>query len=153
VAQKAFYGFRLHLRTSPDGVILGYQLAPAHAAETEVIWEVAPRPLGTAPGDRNYWSPALRAEFEAAGGRLVAPFKTWRHDPDRRRSALLLRLRRRIEHAIGQLVERFHCRRVRVKDLWHLEHRLVRQILSFTVAVTLNVKDGHEPLQFERLAA
>jgi hypothetical protein len=153
VAVKAFYGFRLHLRTSPDGVILAYQLAPADAAETEVIWEVTPEPPGTGLGDRNYWSPALRAAFEAAGGRLVAPFKTARHDKDPRRSHALLELRRRIEHAIGQLVERFDCRRVRVKDVWHLEHRLVRKILSHTVALWLNVRDGHEPLQFDRLAA
>jgi hypothetical protein len=153
VAVKAFYGSRLHLRTSPDGVILAYQLAPADAAETEVIWEVAPGPLATGLGDRNYWSPAVRAAFEAGGGRLLAPFKTARHDPDPRRSHGLQKLRRRIEHAIGQLVERFHCRRVRVKDVWHLEHRLVRKILSHTVAIWLNVRDGHEPLQFDRLAA
>ncbi len=153
VANKAFYGFRLHLRTSPDGVILAYQLAPADAAETEVIWEVAPGPLATGLGDRNYWSPALAAAFEAAGGRLVAPFQMARHDKDPRRSQALLSVRRRIEHAIGQLVERFPCRRVRVKDIWHLEHRLGRKILSHTVAIWLNVRDGHEPLQFDRLAA
>jgi hypothetical protein len=153
VAVKAFYGFRLHLRTSPDGVILAYQLAPADAAETEVIWDLAPRPLGIGLGDRNYWSPQLQADFEAAGGRLIAPFKTQRYDPDRRGSGRLLRLRRRIEHTIGQLVERYDCRRIRVKDLWHLEHRLVRKILSHTVAVWVNVRKGHQPLQFERLVA
>ena len=153
VAQKAFYGFRLHLRTSPQGVILGYQLAPADAAETELIWEVAPVPPGTGLGDRNYWSPATGEAFAAAGGRLVAPYKLARHDPDRARSQALLRLRRRIETTHGQLVERYRCRRLKVKDLWHLEHRLVRKILSHTVAVWLNVREGHPPLQLERLVA
>ena len=153
VAVKPFYGFRLHLRTSPEGVILAYQLAPADAAETEVIWEVAPEPVGLGLGDRNYWSPALRAAFEAAGGRLLAPFKTARHDKDPKRSHGLQKLRRRIENAIGQLVERFDCRRIRVKDVWHLEHRLVRKILSHTVAIWLNLREGHTPLQFDRLAA
>jgi Transposase DDE domain len=153
VAQKAFYGFRLHLRTSPDGVILAYQLAPAQAAETEVFWELVPDPPGTALGDRNSWSPTLQAEFEAAGGRLWAPYKLARHDPDRARSGALQAVRRRIEDTIGQLVERYCCRRIKVKDLWHLEHRLVRKILSLTVAVWMNVVDGHQPLQLERLAA
>jgi hypothetical protein len=153
VANKAFYGFRLHLRTSLDGVILGYELAPADAPETEMVWEVAPTPIGTGLGDRNYWSPALRGELGAAGGELLAPFKHARRDPDPRRSAWLLGLRRRIETAIGQLVDRFHCRQVRVEDLWHLEHRLVRKILGHTVAIWLNVQAGHEPLQFDALAA
>jgi hypothetical protein len=153
MAQKAFYGFRLHLRTSPEGVILAYQLAPADAAETEVIWELAPTPPGVGLGDRNYWSPATQAAFEAAGGRLLAPFKHARHDPDRRRSRALLAVRRRIEDTNGQLVERFGCRRTKVKDLWHLEHRLVRKILSHTVAAWLNVSDGHQPLHLDRLVA
>jgi len=80
VAVEAPYGFRLDLRTSPAGAILGYPLAPADAAETEAIWEVAPDPPGVGPGDRNDWSPAPRAAFEAAGGRLLAPFKARRHD-------------------------------------------------------------------------
>jgi hypothetical protein len=153
VAQKPFYGFRLHLRTSLDGVILAYQLAPGNAAETEVFWELVPDPPGTALGDRNYWSPTLRAAFEAVGGQLWAPYKLARHDPDRERSAVLQARRRRIENPIGQLVERYRCRRIKVKDLWHLEHRLVRKILSHTVAIWINVREGHPPLQLERLAA
>ena len=128
VAVKPFSGFRRHVRTSPDGVIQAYQLAAADAAETEVIWDVAPAPLGVGLGDRNDGSPARQAEFQAAGGRRLAPFKTARHDPDPRRSNWLLRMRRRIEYSSGQLVERFRCRRLRVKDLGHLEHRLVRKI-------------------------
>jgi len=153
VAQKAFYGLRLHLRTTPEGVITAYQLAPADAAETEVVWELLPTPIGTGVADRNYWSPATRQAFEAAGGRLVAPYKMARYDPDRRGSAALLRLRRRIEVTIGQLVERLGCRRTKVRDVWHLESRLVRKILGHTIAAWLNVIAGHPPLQLDRLAA
>ena len=41
--------------------------------------------------------------------------------------------------ARGQLMERYSCRRLRVRDLWHLEHRLVRKILSHTVATWLKL--------------
>jgi len=153
VANKAFYGFRLHLRTSLDGVILGYELAAANEPETELAPELAPTPVGTGLGDRNYWSPALRAAFQAAGGDLLAPYKHARRDPDPARSERLLAARRRIETAIGQLVDRFRCRQVKVKALWHLEHRLVRTILGHTAAIWLNVRSGHEPLQFDSLAA
>ena len=86
VAVKPFSGFRRHVRTSPDGVIQAHQLAAADAAETEVIWDVAPAPLGMGLGDRNDGGPARQAEFQAAGGRRLAPFKTARYDPDPRRS-------------------------------------------------------------------
>jgi hypothetical protein len=48
VANKAFYGFRLHLRTGLDGVILDYELAAANAAETELARELAPDAGGLA---------------------------------------------------------------------------------------------------------
>jgi DDE family transposase len=153
VAAKAFYGFRLHLRTSPDGVILGYELAAANAPEVDVARALAPRPVGVGLGDRGYWSPALRRELRGCGGEFLAPFKKRGSDPDPAGSARLLALRRRIETAFGQLVERLNCRRVRVKDLWHLEHRLVRKIYAHTVAAWLNVRDGHQPLQIDRLVA
>lgn len=97
LARKAFYGFRLHLRVSPDGVILGYQLAPADAHELELAHELAPDPPGVALGDRNYWSPREREAFRAAGGDLVAPYKQAKHDPEPGRSEELLAVRRRIE--------------------------------------------------------
>jgi hypothetical protein len=95
------------------------------------------------------WREALRA----AGAAPAAPFKSAAHDPDRHRWGPRLALRRRIEPTLGQLVERFEGRRLRVQDLWHLEHRRVRKILSPTGAVALNVRAGHEPLQFDRLVA
>jgi hypothetical protein len=153
VAGKIFYGFRLHLRTGLDGVILGYELAPGPAHELDIARELAPRPVGTALGDRNYWSPATRAEFQAAGGDLVAPFKQAKFDPTPGRTEVLMAIRRRIETTIGQLVDRLNCRRVKVRDLWHLEHRLVRKILGHTLGAWLNILAGEQPLKLECLVA
>jgi hypothetical protein len=153
VAAKAFYGFRLHLRTSPDGVVVGYELAPANAAELALARELAPRPIGIGLGDRGYWSPELREELRAAGGEMLAPFKKRGSDPDPERSERLLAVRRRIETTFGQLFDRLDCRRVKIKDLWHLEHRLVRKILAHTAAAWLNVLAGRPPLKIERLVA
>jgi hypothetical protein len=91
VAVKAFYGFRQYLRTSLCVVILACQSATADATEAEMIWEVAPTPPGMMLEDRNSWSPALKAEFRAAGGRLLAPFKTRRLDPRTTAAARLQR--------------------------------------------------------------
>lgn len=153
LARKAFYGFRFHLRVALSGVVLGYELAPADAHELELAREPAPSPAGVGIGDRNDWSPATRADFQAAGGDLLAPFKQREHDPDPARSERLLAWRRRIETVFSQLIERFDLRRIKVRDLWHLEHRIVRKLLALTVAAWLNVAAGRSPLQLAPLVA
>ena len=57
-------------------------------------------------GDRNYWSPDLRARLAAGGVTLLAPYYHKSKDPDRRRSAKLSAVRYRIETSNGQLAER-----------------------------------------------
>ena len=143
----------MHLRTSLDGVVLDFELAAANIAEQVVARELAPDPVGVAIGDRNYWSPELRADFRASGGELLAPYKHASRDPDPQRSGRLLAVRRRIETTIGQWVEHFACRRIKVKDLWHLQHRLIRQVLSHTLGIWLNVQNVRGPLRLAQSAA
>jgi len=42
---------------------------------------------------------------------------------------------------------------VRVRDVWHLEHRLVREVLALTVAARLDVDAGRSPLRLQPLVA
>lgn len=83
-----------------------------------------------APGDRNYWSPSAREESRAAGGGPVAPDEQGKRDPEPGRSEALLGARRRIETAFSHPIEGLDLRRVRARDLWHLEHRPVRKVLA-----------------------
>jgi hypothetical protein len=41
----------------------------------------------------------------------------------------------------------------RAKDLWHLCSRIMRKILSHTVAAWINVSLGHRPLDFASLVS
>jgi len=148
VQKQAYYGFRLHLRTSRAGVILAYELAAAAAADTAVVFDLR-LPAGTTGiGDRNYWSPPVQAELAEAGVRLLAPYKSKRHDPEPARSRQLSRPRWRVETVGSQLTDRYHLKRVWTRDLWHLCHRVIRKVLSHTVAVWLNLAAGLEPLRF-----
>ena len=151
--KRTFYGFRLHLRVSRDGVILSYQLAPARASEKAVLPELG-LPVGSVGiGDRNYWSPELRAQLAAGGVTLLAPYYQKSKDPDPKRSARLSAVRYRIETSNGQLAERYGIKRTWAKDLWHLCHRVVRKVLSHTALALLNFRAGHQPLQLDALAA
>jgi hypothetical protein len=151
--KRTFYGFRLHLRCTRDGVILGYQLAPARAGEKAVLPELGLPAGSVGIGDRNYWSPELRDRLAAGGVALLAPYQHKSKDPDRARSARLSAVRYRIEASNGQLAERYGVKRTWAKDLWHLCHRLIRAILSHTALALINLRAGHSPLQLDALAA
>jgi hypothetical protein len=151
VIRQTFYGFRLHLRTSRDGIIEAATLAPANAAETEVLWELAPPGGSVGIGDRNYWSPSLTEALARGGIRLLAPYKNKKRDPQPGRSRLLRGLHWLIETVNGQLAGRFRVKRTWAKDLWHLCSRLLRKILSHTVAAWVNVSQRHRPLDFASL--
>jgi hypothetical protein len=153
VQKQAYYGFRLHLRTSRAGVILAYELAPASAADKVVLPELSPPPGTTGIGDRNYWSPELTAELATAGVRLLAPYQSRKRDPDPARSRRLSGPRWRVETVNGQLADRYRAKRLWARDLWHLCHRMIRKILCHTVAVWLNITTGLLPLRFADLLA
>lgn len=150
-ARQTFYGFRCHIRLAWPGVIAGVALAPAHVSEPEVAAALAEHTTGYLIGDRNYWAPLLTDTLAADGVCLLAPFRKASQDPDPARSRYLSRIRYRIETVFGQLVERYQVKRVRARDLWHLQSRLLRKVLSHTAALLLNHTLGNPPRQFAHL--
>ena len=102
-------------------------------------------------GDRNYWSPRLTEELRHENVTLVAPFGSRKRDPRPRFSSTLSRLRYRIDTVFGQLVDRYKVKRVWAKDIWHLNSRLLRKVLSHTIVFLLNQTQGNPPLQLARL--
>jgi hypothetical protein len=150
--KRTFFGFRLHLRVSRDGVILAYQLASARASEKAVLPELGLLSGTTGIGDRNYYSPDLQERLAQGGVTLLAPYYHKSKDLDRQRSTRLSAVRYRVETSNGQLAERYGIKRVWAKDLWHLCHRIIRAILSHTALALINFRAGHSPMQLDRLA-
>lgn len=101
--------------------------------------------------DRNYWSPVMTAELARYDLMLTAPFRHKTSDPDPQRSAVLGKRRWRIESTFAQLVERYQLKQVWARDLWHFGNRLVRKVLSHTIAMQLNAALGHPPLRLALL--
>lgn len=152
-SKTTFYGFRDHLRITWPGVVAALTVAPANVHDLELVPELVEGTTGQVIGDRNYWDPHLTAELAPAGIALRAPFNKRASDPDPAGSRVLTRLRWRIETVASQLVERFHLKRIWARDAWHLTSRVLRKVLSHTVAVCLCLERGYPPLQFARLLA
>ena len=149
--RQTFYGFRMHVRICWPGVITRFSVAPANAHELSVVPELLERTRGVVVADRNYWSPPLREQLAERGVELAASYRTKKHDPDPQRSALLSRLRYRIDTVFSQLAERYSIKRVWARDLWHLASRVLRKVLSHTVAFLLDHQLGNRSLQFSKL--
>jgi hypothetical protein len=153
LARQTFYGLRVHVRLEWPGVITRFCVTPANAHELTAVPALAEQTQGTLVGDRNYWSPATTAEWQALGVELLAPYRSAKRDPRPRWSALLSRVRYRIDTVFGQLVDRCAVKRVWARDLWHLGSRLLRKVLMHTLAILLNTEHGNPPLQLAQVVA
>jgi hypothetical protein len=149
--RQTFYGFRVHVRVAWPGVITRLSVAPANAHELSVLPELVELTSGIVVGDRNYHSPKTREELAGMGVELLAPYSSKKRDPTPKKSALLSGLRYRIDTVFSQLTGRYSIKRVWARDLWHLASRLLRKVLSHTVAFLLNHQMGNPPLQLSKL--
>lgn len=151
-SRSFFYGVRVHLRVNWPGVATAASVAAANRSDLELLPEVVDGLGGIVLADRNYWNPALRDELAIEGITLMTPYRHRSKDPTPLRSKLLNRVRRQIETIGSQLVERYRLKRVWARDAWHLTNRLLRKLLSHTLAVRFNVAQGiDEPRQLARL--
>jgi hypothetical protein len=132
-----------------DHPLLGGPGQSAH--ELSVLPELAEFTSGLVVGDRNYHSPKTRQELAGMGVELLAPYSSKKRDPNPKTSAFLSRLHYRIDTVFSQLTERYCIKRVWARDLWHLASRLLRKVLSHTVAFLLNHQLGNQPLQLSKL--
>jgi hypothetical protein len=148
LAHQTYYGLRLHLRVTWPGVITAAALAPANAADCTVAPQLLVDLTGWTLGDGAYWSPALRNQLASGGLTLLAPPRGAQAAPWPR---WLVQARRRIETVLSQLTERYHAKRVRARDAWHLIARWLRKLVSHTMAVLFCQRAGLSPLAFAHL--
>jgi hypothetical protein len=105
---------------------------------------------GWALGDRNYRSP--KAEPKDAGSR-VEPAGTIQGSQARERAVAAVAGGEAppVEMVIGQLVCRYQAKKVWARDCWHLYSRILRKVLSYSLAVCFCQQAGLSPLRFSKL--
>ena len=151
VARQTYYGLRAHVRLAWPGVLVDCTLAPANLHDTEAAEELLHGVHGFALADRNYWKPELRERLKTQGLHLLTPYKSAKRQKQPY-PRFLTHMRYRIETVFGQLVERFHAKRVWARDLWHLTSRWMRKFLSHTLAVFFCAQENLPYLSFAKLA-
>jgi len=138
LVRQTFYGFRVHMRLAWPGVITRLAVVPANIHELSVIYELVEDKPGLVLGDRNFWSARVKEELRQKWVQLEASFRAAKHDPWPKRSRLISRFRYLIDTVFGQLSQQFQIKKVWARDHWHLGNRLLRKILSHTLALFFN---------------
>ena len=148
------YGFKLGLRTSRIGMITHFDLLPARPHDIQLLDDLLDGfQQGTILADKGFIDAHRQAILAQRNINLVAQTR-------KNMAALDLphavrrqfrRWRKKIETVIAQLAGRFQIERIRARDLWHFQSRLVRKILAHTVCVFINLQLGRPPLDFSGL--
>ena len=152
-----YYGFKLGLRCSRLGMITFAALLPARPHDVNFTEELASGGAWTILGDKGFLDPFRQQLLEDRYGiRLIVPKRKNMKEQtpetlDQRTRKMFRKVRKVIETVGSHLTERFSLNRIRVRDLWHFQSRLIRKILAHTVALFLNLRLNRKPLDLDGL--
>jgi hypothetical protein len=150
-----YYGFKLGLRISSVGMITYFPLLNARTHDIHHLYTLVENFVGLVPADKGFLD-HHRQELlvKRYGIQVVAPVKSnmvQQHPRSLRK--FCSRIRKLVETVGSHLTERFAIGKIRVHDLWHFQHRVIRKILSHTVMVFLNLQMGRDPLDLDGLVS
>lgn len=151
-----YYGFKLGLRVSRIGMITSAVLLPARPHDVNFTEELVGGFGKTILGDKGFldlWREKLLEN--RYGTQLIVPKRKNMKEQvsliDRIKARVCRRIRKVVETVGSHLTERLSINKIRVHDLWHFQSRLMRKILTHTVAVFLNLQLKRKPLDLDGL--
>jgi len=134
---RYFWGFRLYLLCAPDGMPIGFELAPANASERAVAAELLTRALEpgqTVIADKGFAGSEFEQLVNSLGGRLLRPDR--KDEPARFGS--LGGIRQWIESTFDTLKDQPSLERHGGRSLPGLISRIARRLLALTAAILHN---------------
>jgi hypothetical protein len=143
VASKkiTIFGFKLHLLVSLGGLILDFELAPAHAADLTVGAELLAEHTDlTVFGDKGYISANLARQL-LRDNRLklmTLPRRNQAGQPPPPVCQLFNAVRQIIETVNGQLTEQFNIQVNHAHTFWGLCTRVLTKLTAHTLCIYLN---------------
>ncbi len=149
-----YYGFKLGLRITRCGMITAFPLLPARPHDIRLLDDLVAGFVGLVPADKGFIDACRHMLLAERHGVVVTPpRKGMSPSYSPTLSRLCTRLRKGVETVGAHPTERFAVARLRIHDLWHFQHRLIRKVLAHTVGVFLNLQLGRPPLELDGLVA
>ena len=136
-----FWGFRLYLLCSPDGLPIGFELAPANAPERAVAAELLERVLEPGQiviGDKGFAGSEFEQLVASLGGTLLRPDRK----NEQPRFGSLGGIRQWIESTFDTLKDQLSLERHGGRTLTGLVSRIARRLLALTAVLLHNWQLG-----------
>ena len=151
--QLSYYGFKLGLRVSALGMVTHFPLLAARPHDVNHTNALVEGFGGLCPADKGFIDPFRQPLLlNRYGVKIVTPAKSnMSEEHPRALRRFCRRIRKIVETVASHLTERFAVDAIRVHDLWHFQHRLIRKVLAHTMMVFLNLKLGRDPLDLDGL--
>ena len=133
---QTYYGFKGHLLTDENGVIIGITVTNAKCDEREALFDLTNQIPKHLLGDKGYICNDVKKDnLKDLGISLHTPLRSNMKD-DRSKAEVrrINAIRRIIESVIGQLTERFNIEKVRARTVLSLTNRITRKILGYNLS-------------------
>ena len=137
-----FWGFRLYLLCAPDGLPVGFELAPANAPERVVAAEMLERVLAGGEiviADKGFAGADFEQHVRSLGGILLRPDRK----DEQPRFGPLGGIRQWIESTFDTLKDQLSLERHGGRTLTGLISRIARRLLALTAAILHNWQTGN----------
>jgi Transposase DDE domain len=150
--QLHYYGFKLGLRITRCGLITHYALLAARPHDLQsldtLVDGYAGGLIAADKGFIDQYQHTMLAQHR--GIHVVTPSRA-RMTSTQPLSLVrtCARWRKVVETVGSQLTAHFAVAQIRVRDLWHFQHRLIRKVLAHTVGVFLHLQMGRQPLDLD----
>jgi len=137
-----FWGFRLYLLCSPDGLPVGFELAPANAPERLVAAELLDRflqPGQTVIADKGFAGAEFEQHVRSLGGQRLRPDRK----DEQPRHGSLGGIRQWIESTFDTLKDQLSLERHGGRTLTGLVSRTARRLLALSAVILYNCHTGN----------
>jgi len=139
--KKTYFGYKRHIATNDDGLILGVHTTPANEHDSQGLgdlMEKVPEDERTeVMGDKGYKSNKNDQLLEEMGSKSLIMEKGYRHKPltkeQKKRNKEISKKRWRVEQTFGGLHRWFGCHITRLKGLEKVHHQHILEAIAYNL--------------------
>jgi hypothetical protein len=150
--REKYFGFKLHLLITPQGVPTNFDLSPANIHDGKMIEELIENYEHLIIlADMGYLDREKQMLLKTQNKILITPYRKNQKQKNSQFEQRLLKFRRKIETVFSQLKDQMNLAKTRAKSILGLAVRVISIITSFTLAIYINSLKGRRLLKIKSL--